>query len=459
MAKMPKNYGIEMTEGPLLGKMLAFSLPLMFSSALQLLFSAVNLRVIGRYSGEVSIAAVGSTGSLVALITNVFIGLSVGANVVAAKNYGAHRDAELNRTVHTAMLLSVVSGAILTLVGVAGARLFLFWMNTPEDVIGLAAVYLRVYFLGITASMVYNFGSAVLRAIGDTRRPLYYLLFAGALNVLLNLLFVLKFRMDVAGVALATAISQTVAAVLVVTCLVRSSGALHLDLRRMRIDRAIFVDILKVGLPAGFQGTLFSVSNVLIQSSINVYQSDIMAGNAAASQIESFVYVSMNAFSQAAISFTSQNFGARQMVRIRQILFYTLASVVVVGLVLSNAAYLFGRPLLNIFVKGNPAVIAAGLERLAYVGRLYVLCGMMEVMVGMLRGIGYSVMPMIVSLFGSCVLRILWIYFVAPSFGHISGIYVSYPISWGLTFLAHVGCYLWAIRRVTERDQMEPRPA
>lgn len=459
MAKTPKNYGIEMTEGPILGKMLAFSLPLMLSSALQLLFSAVNLYVIGKYSGEVSIAAVGSTGSLVALITNVFIGLSVGANVVAAKNYGAHRDAELSRTVHTAMLLSIVSGAILTLVGVAGARLFLFWMKTPDNVIGLAAVYLRVYFLGITASMVYNFGSAVLRAIGDTRRPLYYLFIAGALNVLLNLLFVLKFRMDVAGVALATAISQTVAAALVVICLVRSSGALHLDLRRMRIDRAIFIDILKVGLPAGFQGTLFSVSNVLIQSSINVYGSTVMAGNAAAGQIESFVYVSMNAFSQAAISFTSQNYGARLLGRIRKILFYSLVCVVCVGLALSNAAYFFGGPLLNIFAKNKPDVIAAGLERLAYVGRLYVLCGMMEVMVGMLRGIGYSVMPMIVSLFGSCVLRILWIFFVAPSFGDISGVYVSYPISWGLTFLAHVGCYLWAIRRVTRKEQMEPRLA
>ncbi len=457
MARTPKNYEIEMTEGPILGKMLAFSLPLMLSSILQLLFGAVNLAVIGNFSGKVSVAAVGSTGSLVALITNVFIGLSVGANVVAAKCYGARQEAELNRTVHTAMLLSFVSGAILTLVGVLGARLFLSWMNTPDDVIGLASVYLRVYFLGITASMVYNFGSAVLRAIGDTRRPLYYLLIAGVLNVLLNLLFVLAFKMDVAGVALATAISQTVAAALVVTCLVRTSGALHLDLRRMRIDRAIFVEILKVGLPAGFQGTLFSVSNVLIQSSINAYDSTVMAGNSAASQIESFVYVSMNAFYQAAISFTSQNYGARLFGRIRKILLCSLACVFAVGIALGYLAVLFGEPLLNIYVKGEPEVIAAGLERLAYVGRLYILCGVMEVMVGMLRGIGYSILPMIVSLFGSCVLRILWVVFVAPSFGDISGIYVSYPISWGITFLAHVGCYLWAIRRV--RRSLEPAPA
>lgn len=452
MAKAGKTYEIEMTEGPILGKMLAFSLPLMFSSVLQLLFNAVNLAVIGKYSGEVSIAAVGSTGSLIALITNVFIGLSVGANVIAAKSYGAHRDAELSRTVHTSMLLSVVSGAFLTLIGIAGAPLFLRWMNTPEDVIGLSTVYLRVYFLGITASMVYNFGSAVLRAIGDTRRPLYYLFIAGGLNLCLNLLFVLKFKMDVAGVALATAISQTLAATLVVVCLVRSSGALHLDLRRMKIDRAIFLQILKVGLPAGFQGTLFSISNVLIQSSINGYDSTVMAGNAAASQIESFVYVSMNAFSQAAISFTSQNYGAHLFSRIRKILFYSLACVICIGLALANLAYVFGEPLLSIYAKDNPAVIAAGIERLAFVGRLYVLCGMMEVMVGMLRGIGYSVMPMIVSLFGSCVLRIFWVLFVAPSFGDISGIYVSYPISWGLTFLAHVGCYLWAIRRIHQKE-------
>jgi putative MATE family efflux protein len=332
-------------------------------------------------------------------------------------------------------------------------------MNTPADVVGLAAVYLRVYFLGITASMVYNFGSAVLRAIGDTRRPLYYLLIAGALNVCLNLLFVLKFRMDVAGVALATAISQTVAATLVVLCMVRSSGALHLDLRRMKIDRSIFLEILKVGLPAGFQGTLFSVSNVIIQSSINAYGSTVMAGNAAAAQIESFVYVSMNAFSQAAISFTSQNYGARLLGRIRKVLLYSLVCVACVGLALANLAYLFGAPLLGIYAKDSPAVVAAGLERLATVGRLYVFCGLMEVMVGMLRGIGYSVMPMVVSLFGSCVLRILWIIFVAPLFGDISGIYVSYPISWGLTFLAHVGCYLWAIRRVKRKIGLEPKPA
>lgn len=456
MAKKPRTYGIEMTQGPLMGKMLAFSLPLMLSSVLQLLFSAVNLAVIGKFSGEVSIAAVGSTGSLVSLITNVFIGLSVGANVVAAKSYGARQEAELSRTVHTSMLLSLLSGAILTVVGVLGARLFLSWMNTPDDVIGLAAVYLRVYFLGITASMVYNFGSAVLRAIGDTRRPLYYLFIAGALNVCLNLLFVLKFRMDVAGVALATAISQTLAAALVVVCLVRSSGPMHLDLRRMKIDRAIFWEIVKVGLPAGFQGTLFSISNVIIQSSINAYGTTVMAGNAAAAQIESFVYVSMNAFSQAAISFASQNFGARLYGRIRRILLYSLACVCCVGLALGNLAILLGQPLLGIYAKDNPAVVAAGLQRLSYVGRLYVLCGMMEVMAGMLRGIGYSVMPMVVSLFGSCVLRILWIDFVAPSFGDISGIYISYPISWALTFLMHVGCYLWAIRRVQRRDQMEP---
>jgi putative MATE family efflux protein len=442
-----------MTQGPILKKMLAFSLPLMLSSVLQLLFGAVNLAVIGKFSGEVSIAAVGSTGSLVSLITNVFIGLSVGANVVAAKSYGARQDAELSRTVHTSMLLSFYSGAILTVVGILGARLFLSLMNTPEDVISLAAVYLRVYFLGITASMIYNFGSAVLRAIGDTRRPLYYLLIAGALNVPLNLLFVLAFKMDVAGVALATAISQTVAAVLVVVCLVRSSGAMHLHLRRMKIDRAIFIEILKVGLPAGFQGTLFSVSNVIIQSSINAYGSTIMAGNAAAAQIESFVYVSMNAFSQAAISFTSQNYGARLLGRIRKILFYSLASVFCVGIALGNLACLFGGPLLGIYAKDNPAVVAAGLERLSYVGRPYVLCGMMEVMVGMLRGIGYSIMPMIVSLFGSCVLRILWIALVAPAFGDISGVYISYPISWALTFLAHVGCYLWAIRRVQKSSR------
>ena len=446
-----KTYEIDMCSGPILPKMLQFAVPLMCSSILQLLFNAADIIVVGRWAGDNSLAAVGSTTSLINLLINLFIGLSVGANILAARLYGANEKEGLRQTVHTAMLLSVISGALLTVVGVCGARTILIWMQSPAEVLGLAAVYLRIYFLGMPATMLYNFGAALLRAVGDTRRPLYYLLSAGVVNVVLNLFFVIVCHLDVAGVAIATAVSQCVSAALVVRCMIREQGAVHLEPRELCIWKVRLKQILQVGLPAGFQGALFSLSNVVIQSSINSFGEIVVAGNSAASNIEGFIYVAMNAFYQANVSFTSQNYGAGRYDRIRPILLRAQGCVIVIGAVLGGTAALMGPHLLRIY-SSSPAVISAGMIRLMIVCVPYALCGTMDVMVGSLRGLGYSVMPMLVSLMGACVFRLVWIatVFQRPAFHTIQTIYWSYPISWTITFLTHLACYIWAMHRLKQ---------
>ena len=451
------GYEIDMCSGAILPKMLRFAVPLMCSSVLQLLFNAADVIVVGRWAGDNSLAAVGSNTSLINLLVNLFIGLSVGANILAARCYGAGDKEGLRQTVHTSILLSLLSGVALAIVGALGASTILGWMQSPEAVRGLAAVYLRIYFLGMPATMVYNFGAALLRAVGDTRRPLYYLLTAGIVNVVLNLFFVIVCKLDVAGVAIATVISQVISATLVLRCLIREQGGIHLELRQLRIWPSRLRQILQVGLPAGFQGVLFALSNVVIQSSVNSFQETVVAGNAAAANIESFVYAAMNAFYQANISFSSQNYGAGQYNRLRPILLRAQACVITTGVVLGGLAVLFGRQLLSIYTD-SPDVIDVGLERLAIVCGTYAICGMMDVMVGSLRGLGYSIMPMIVSLLGACVLRLIWIatIFQLPQFHTPETIYWSYPFSWIITFLAHVGCYLWAMRRL-QRHLAEDR--
>ena len=451
------DYEIDMCSGAILPKMLRFAVPLMCSSVLQLLFNAADVIVVGRWAGDNSLAAVGSNTSLINLLVNLFIGLSVGANILAARCYGAGDKEGLRQTVHTSILLSLLSGVVLAIVGALGASTILGWMQSPEAVRGLAAVYLRIYFLGMPATMVYNFGAALLRAVGDTRRPLYYLLTAGIVNVVLNLFFVIVCKLDVAGVAIATVISQVISATLVLRCLIREQGGIHLELRQLRIWPARLRQILQVGLPAGFQGVLFALSNVVIQSSVNSFQETVVAGNAAAANIESFVYAAMNAFYQANISFSSQNYGAGQYNRLRPILLRAQGCVIATGVLLGGLAVLFGRQLLSIYTD-SPDVIDVGLERLAIVCGTYAICGMMDVMVGSLRGLGYSIMPMIVSLLGACVLRLIWIatIFQLPQFHTPETIYWSYPFSWIITFLAHVGCYLWAMRRL-QRHLAEDR--
>ncbi|MFQ9093805.1 MAG: MATE family efflux transporter, partial [Ruminococcus sp.] len=439
--------------------MLMFALPLMLSSILQLLFNAADIVVVGKFAGDNSLAAVGSNTALINLLTNLFIGLSIGANVVAARHYGAKAWDDLRRTVHTAMLLSMLSGALLLVLGVIGAEQMLIWMQTPEEVLPLATVYLRIYFLGMISTMVYNFGSALLRAVGDTKRPLYFLLCAGIINVILNLLFVIGFQMDVMGVAIATVISETVSALLVLRCLVKEKGGIHLELRAMRIDRKKMLQILRIGLPAGFQGVVFALSNVVIQSSVNIFGNIVVAGNSAAANLEGFVYMAMNAFYQTTLSFVSQNYGAGEQKRINRIVLLGEACVIVTGTLLGNMVVFFGNDLLQIY-SNNPEVIAAGMVRLHYISMIYALCGIMDVMVGALRGIGYSIMPMIVSIVGVCVLRLIWLatVFQIPEFHKIETVYLSYPVTWILTSLVYIVFFVW-IRIRSARKKSAPSAA
>ena len=445
--KAAKNYEIDMCNGPIFTKVIVFALPLMASGILQLLFNAADIIVVGRFAGSESLAAVGSTSALINLLVNVFIGLSVGANVLVARYYGGQNRRDLEETVHTSMVVAAAGGVILIAVGLLLAAPLLEMMGTPEDVLPLSVLYMKIFFVGMPATLIYNFGSDVLRAVGDTRRPLYFLLAAGVINVILNLFFVIVFSMGVAGVALATVISQCISALLIVQCLMRSDADYRLRPDRLRIVPGKLVSIVKIGLPAGLQGAIFSISNVLIQSSVNSFGAVAMAGNTAASNIEGFVYTAMNAIYQTALSFSSQNFGAGNFKRMTKIQIYCIGLVVFVGFVLGEGAVVFGRQLLGIY-SSDAEVIRYGLNRLGIISSTYFICGMMDVMVGGLRGMGCSVIPMLVSLTGACAFRIVWIYTVFAMNRTLQVLYLSYPVSWAITFTAHVVTYVLVRRHV-----------
>ena len=445
--KKGQGYQIDMIHGPLAGKLLVFAIPLMLSSILQLLFNAADVIVVGRWSGKEALAAVGSNTSLINLMVNLFVGFSVGTNVVVARDLGAGREEDVRDSVHTSIALSLVSGVVLMGLGLLLSRQMLELMGSPEDVIGLAAVYLRIYFCGMIGNMLYNFGAAILRAQGDTKRPLYFLTAAGIINVILNLVFVIVFHMDVAGVALATIISQYVSAILVLLTLMRDKGPLRVDLRALRLDMKVVRRILQVGLPAGFQGMVFSISNVVIQSSINSFGSTVVAGSAASSNIEGFVYAGMNAFYQTALTFTSQNYGACECKRVDRIMGLCLLYSGLIGLVLGNLAYLFGYPLGSIYAPGQEEVIAQAVDRLSICCTTYFLCGLMDTQVGVPRGIGYSVVPMIVSLVGSCALRLLWVATIFQLNRTPEMLYLSYPVSWAITAATHFVFFLFIRKR------------
>ncbi len=447
------KHGIDMTTGAILPKILKFTLPLMLSSILQLLFNAADIIVVGNFASDNSLAAVGSTSALVNLMTNLFLGLSTGANVLSAHYMGAGDDERVSKTVHTSILLSIISGLIMTVVGILFADKLLGLMDTPDEVIDLSTLYLRIYFAGMVAMMIYNFGSSLLRSKGDTKRPLYYLAFAGVINVVLNMIFVIFLKMDVAGVALATVISQCISAFLVVRCLMKETDGFKLILKKLGIDKHIMMKILRIGIPAGFQGVVFSLSNVVIQSSINGFGPIVMAANSAAASIEGFVWVSMNAFSQAAISFVSQNIGAGKYSRINKIAFTACACAAVAGLVFGNLAYLFGEPLLGIY-DPRPEIIPSGLTRMSLVCGLYFLCGLMDCCTGAIRGMGFAVAPTIVSLLGACGLRLLWIgtVFQVPEYHTEFMLFLSYPLSWGITFVVHLICFVIMRRKFPKDD-------
>jgi len=444
---MNKKYEMDMCNGPLLGKILIFSIPLIASGILQLLFNAVDMIVAGRFAGSEALGAIGATSSLINLLVNVFIGLSVGANVTIAHFYGARRDEEVSLTVHTSVALSLICGVILMFIGIFVSKPMLMLMGTPSEIVDYAAVYMQIYFLGIPALLLYNFGAAILRAVGDTKRPLIYLTIAGVINVILNLFFVIGFNMGVRGVAVATDISELFSAVLVMSALIKSDSSIAFDIKKLNITKSKIVRIARIGLPAGFQGAIFAISNVLIQSSVNSFGAIAVAGNTACMSLEGFVYNAMNSYHQTAISFTGQNMGAHNHDRVRKTLRLCLSCVTVTGLVLGCSFYAFGKPLLSIYTD-DPQVIAFGMRRMVCILPVYFLCGCMDVAVGSIRGMGYSIMPMIVSLLGACAFRIIWIFTVFQVVHTPECLYISYPISWTLTLMVHLICYRLIVKKL-----------
>ena len=428
-------------ERSLTGQIVRYIVPLMLTGILQLLYNAADNVVVGRFDGSHALAAVGSTGALVNLILNVFMGLSVGTAVAVAHDFGANDEEGVQKTVHTSILISIFCGVIVGAFGCLCSGTFLKWMGTPDDVLPLSTTYLAIYFLGTPASLIYNFGASILRSVGDTKRPLFFLTLSGFINVALNLVFVILFRMSVAGVALATIISQYVSMVMIVVCLVREKSCCHLDFRKLRIHRDKMQKIIRVGLPAGIQGSVFSVSNVVIQSSVNSFGSLVMAGNTAAAQLEGFAYTAMNSVYHAALTFVGQNMGAKKYHMINKVVFRCFIVVMVIGLGVGTLMFSFAEPLLKIYLPNDPDAIPYGITRLTYLIIPYFLCGTMEVMVGGQRGMGMSIIPMVTSLVGSCLLRVIWVMTIFAAFRSLPVLYLSYPISWFLTTAAHTFFY------------------
>ena len=448
------SFEIDMTNGPLVSKTILFAIPLALSGILQLLFNAADIIVAGRFAGSQALAAVGSTSALIQLIVNLFIGLSIGVNVLVARYYGGNDQKDLFETVHTSVLVGLLSGVALIFLGVGLSRPLLEWMGTPADVIDQSVLYMRIYFVGMPAGMLYNFGSAILRAVGDTQRPLYFLFIAGVVNVVLNLFLVIVFHLGVAGVAIATVISQCISAGLVLLCLVKSDAPYRVDLKRLRVHPKKLRGMVKIGLPAGIQGCSFAISNVLIQSSINSFGAVAMAGNTAASNIEGFVSTAMDAFSQAALSFTGQNLGAGKTERVKKILGLCLVLVTATGLALGVGAFLLGNQLLGIY-STEADVIAFGMKRMAICCVLDFVGGWMGVLVGTLRGMGYSFIPMGITIGFVCGFRVVWIFTIFQVWHSLESLYASYPITWGLAALFDALCFFLVFRHLQQKQRIQ----
>ena len=445
---------IDMTQGSIFPKLIRFAVPLIFSSILQLLFNAADIIVVGRFAGDNSLAAVGSTSSLVNLLVNFFIGLGIGCNVVAANYLGSMKSEKVSRTVHTSMVLSVFGGILLTFIGVTFSRQILVLMGSPEVVLPLSTLYLKIFFSGVTPTVIYNFGASLLRAKGDTKRPLYILFVAGLINVVLNLIFVICFKMDVAGVAVATVISQSFSAVVIVILLLREKDAFRLEFRKLKIDFHILSKIVRIGIPAGLQGMIFSISNVVIQSSVNSFGPVMIAGNAAAQGVEGFIYISMNGFSQAMLTFAGQNMGAGKIDRIKKAVRDSILCASFAGIILGCLAIVFGPVLLG-FYSTSPEVQAAGMIRLKVILLTYFTCGIMDCTANAIRGVGHSVLPMILTLLGACGLRMLYIFtfFQIPRFHTFQGIFYSYPISWTVTAAILAIGFVRVLKTISVKDK------
>ena len=442
-----KTRNRSMLEGPLFGSIILYTVPIILTSVLQLLFNAADLVVVGRFCGSISVAAVGATTYITNLLVNFFVGLSVGAGVSVAHGIGRRDEVAVHRIVHTTLPMALLSGAVLTVVGVSWSETFLRWMDTPASVLPLSATYMKICFGGVTFTMIYNFCAAILRAAGDTRSPLIFLTFSGILNVIMNLFFVRVLDMNVAGVALATTLSQGISAALVVWALMRRTDGCRLELKKLRFYPEEIRKIIRIGLPAGTQSALFSISNVLVQSSVNSFGEVFVSGNAAATNVEGFLFAALNSYHQTAVNFVGQNAGAGQYDRVKKILWICMASVAVTGLALSGAVCGFGRGLLGIYITDSPDAIACGLLRFYCVSSLYFLCGMMDVSTGALRGMGASAVPMVICLLGACGFRVLWVASVFPLQPTPQWLFLCYPISWVITLL----CQLTAFRVVYRR--------
>ena len=441
-----------MCNGTIMDKLISFSLPLMLSGILQLMFNAVDIVVVGRFSGSQALAAVGSTTALINVFTNLFIGISLGANVLAARFFAAGKDREMSETVHTSITLALISGVIMAFVGLFFSRGALELMATPSDVIDQSALYMKIYFLGMPFFMLYNYGAAILRAVGDTKRPLIFLIISGSVNAVLNMILVIVFHLDVAGVAIATVISQMISCILVLRCLYRSEGSYQLRFSRLMINKTYLKQIFQVGIPAGIQSTVINFSNVLLQSSVNSFGSTAMAGYTAANNIFGFLYVAVNSVTQACMSFTSQNYGVRKYKRMDKVLIDCIIISMTTSLVLGCSAYFFGPEILKIYTKDSE-VIHCGMEILAYTSITYFLCGIMDLFPGALRGMGYSAVPMVLSVIGTVGTRIVWVFGIFPNHRSLSVLFVSYPVSWILTIVLQVVCFYFVRKRVHQKEK------
>ena len=444
-----------MTRGPITKKMIAYTVPIILTGVLQLLFNAADLVVVGRFGDESSIAAVGATGSIINLIVNMFMGLSVGTGVTIAHAIGAGHDEDTRDTLHTAIPMALVGGVILMCIAIPFAKPMLLLMQNPPDVIEKSTVYMQIYFAGIVGNLLYNYGAAVLRAVGDTKSPLLFLTISGVVNVGLNLLFVIVFHLDVAGVALATTISQNLSAVLVIIALTRRTDACKLEFKRLRIKKRPLLKMLRIGIPAGIQGSLFSISNVIIQSSVNSFGKVVMAGHSAAANIEGFLYTSQNAFYQSSLNFTGQNVGAKKYDRIKKVMGNALMLVFITGGVLGALSLLFRNELLSIYIPNAPESIKWGALRMTILSSTYFLCGLMEVSTGLLRGMGKSIQPMITSILGVCVFRVGWVMtvFQMEKYHTLECLYLSYPISWAATFILQMSIFLWIYSKTVRKHK------
>ena len=443
-----------MCNGSIMDKLISFALPLMLSGILQLMFNAVDIVVVGHFTGKQALAAVGSTTALINVFTNLFIGISLGANVLAARFFASGREKEMSDTVHTAILLALISGILMAGIGVISAKGALLLMGTPDNVIAQSTLYMRIYFLGMPFFMLYNYGAAILRAVGDTKRPLLFLVISGCANALLDLILVIGFHLGVAGVATATITAQMISCILVLLCLYRTDSCYQLRFSKLKIKKVYLLQIFQVGIPAGIQSTVINFSNVLLQSSVNSFGSIAMAGYTAANNIFGFLYVTVNAVTQACMSFTSQNYGVGKWKRMDRVLIDCLILSFVAMMILGNSAYFFGPKLLTIYTS-NSKVIQCGMEILLYTTVTYFLCGFMDLFPGALRGMGRSGVPMILSIIGTVGTRIVWIFWIFPNHRSLDILFISYPASWIITIVLQVICYYFVRKQLYAKMRAE----